>query len=393
MGQRSVLTAIAYCSIGLVTAVGGFAQDVPPFLAPQQDQQPHAWRRAGDAAPDQPAPDQALQPQPDQSQAPQAQIAQQGPDQGPPPPPNFSANQGYGQPQQAPPAANGQQPMAPAPQPMNRQPAYGNYMPPPPPAQLNLRPGTYVTVRVNQWLSSDRNKEGDTFLGSLADPVIVDGIIVAQRGQTVYGRVTEAQKAGRVEGTSKLGVELTSLTLVDGQQLAIHSQMVTKNGTTSNGRDAAAIGGTTALGAVVGAGADWGRGAAIGAGAGAVVGIVGVLLTRGHPTVIYPETALTFQIASPATISTTGAPQAFRPVGTQQPNYSRNGYSQQAPPPQRAGGAPYYTGGAYGGAVAPPPQPYYYGPAYNPYYWGPGLSVYYGPGFYGGGFYYRGFRR
>src|SRR4029079_18072366 len=128
------------------------------------------------------------------------------------------------------------------------------------------------------------------------------------------GRVAEAKKAGYVEGTSKLGVQLTDLTLVDGQNIPIQSQLISRNGSTSVDRDAAAIAGTTALGAAAGAAADWGRGAAIGAGAGAVLGTLGVLLTRGHPTVIYPESVLTFRVEQPITISTERAPQAFRYV-------------------------------------------------------------------------------
>jgi hypothetical protein len=242
------------------------------------------------------------------------------------------------------------------------------------PARLTIAPGTYLTIRVSQPLSSDHNQQGDAFFATLAEPIIVNGVVVAQRGETVTGRVTEAQKAGRVQGTSRLGVELTGITLVDGQQIPIQSQMIGRNGNTSVGRDAAAIGTTTALGAAIGAGADWGRGAAIGAGAGAAAGILGVLLTRGQPTVIYPETALTFRIQNPVEIATDRAPQAFHYV--QNRDYGP-GYSQRPP--------------AYAAApVGPRP---YYGPAYypHPYYWGPGLSVYVGPGF---GYYrYRGYRR
>src|SRR6202012_2142290 len=100
-------------------------------------------------------------------------------------------------------------------------------------------------------------------------------------------------------GTSRLGVQMTELTLADGQQIPIQTQMINRNGPTSVGRDAAAIGGTTALGAAIGAGADLGRGAAIGAGEGAADGILGVLLTRGRPTVVYPESVLTFRVDSP----------------------------------------------------------------------------------------------
>jgi len=58
----------------------------------------------------------------------------------------------------------------------------------------------------------------------------------------------EAQKAGRVEGTSRLKVQLTDLTLVDGQVIPVQSQLISRNGPTSVGRDAGAIAGTTAVG-------------------------------------------------------------------------------------------------------------------------------------------------
>jgi hypothetical protein len=253
------------------------------------------------------------------------------------------------------------------------------------PSHLTIKPGTYVTVRINQFLSSDRNHTGDAFAGTLAQPIMVDGIVIAQRGQTVGGRVSEAQKAGRVEGTSRLGLQLTDLTLADGSNVPVQSQMISRNGPTSVGRDAAAIGGTTALGAAIGAGVDWGRGAAIGAGAGAAAGILGVLLTRGQPTIVYPESVLTFRIDSPVDVATDHAPQAFRYADQQ--DYG-TGYGQPAGPGPRPGYGPApYT---YGPAPAPAPYPYYAAPYYGyPYYY-PGFSVFVGPRFYGG--YYR-FRR
>jgi hypothetical protein len=299
---------------------------------------PRGWRRVGDPAP---APNQiADQPAPNW----------QDQDAGGPPPQN-----------QAPPPPNYQY-----------QPESG------PPARLTIRPGTYVTVRINQPISSDRNQPGDAFSASLARPLVVDGIVVAQTGQMVGGHVVEAQKAGRVTGTSRLKVQLTDLTLVDGQQLPIQSQMVTRQGPTSEGRDAGAIAGTTALGAAAGAAADWGRGAAIGAGAGAAAGIIGVLLTRGAPTVLYPESVLTFRIEAPVTVATDRAPQAFRYVEPGDYDRANQQAAQQGPPRMRAPGGP-----------PPPPYGYpYYGPYYGgyPYYWG-NFGVFWGPRYYRGGFY------
>jgi hypothetical protein len=243
-----------------------------------------------------------------------------------------------------------------------------------------------LTVRINQLLSSDKNQPGDAFSATLAKPLVVNGIVVAEPGQTLGGKVVEAKKAGRIEGVARLGVQLTDMTLVDGQQLPIQSSLINRSGPTSVGQDAGAIVGTTALGAAVGAAADWGRGAAIGAGAGAAVGILGVLVTRGHPSVLYPEQTLTFRIDAPFTISTEHSPQAFRYV--QPGEYDRPMYGQQTM--QYGYPAPAYP------PVAAAPAPYYYGYPYPYYAYGYGYPYYYSPSFFIGGFYggyrYGGYR-
>jgi len=243
-----------------------------------------------------------------------------------------------------------------------------------------------VTVRIDQMLSSDRNQPGDGFSATLMRPLIADGVIVAQPGQLIGGKVTETQKAGRVKGVSHLGVQLTDLTLVDGQQLPIKTELSSLKGPTSNGRDAAAIAGTTLTGAAIGAAADLGPGAAIGAGAGLIASTVGVLLTRGRPTVIYPETLLTFRLAAPLTISTEHAPQAFQMVG---PGGYTGGYpggrtAQNAPLPRSGWNCLGYGWPAPPVATAPPPYYYPY-----PYAYWPSFTFWYGPRFYGRGFYYR----
>jgi hypothetical protein len=350
----------------LLTACSlAFAQDAqdnpqPPMPQQQSPAPTGGWRRVGDPPPDRPAYSST---------------------------PNYSAYPDFSQRSNADPSYS-QRPNSDRNQtggPPNDQPNYA------PPSQLTIKPGTFVMIRINQPLSSDRNQAGDAFSATLARPIVVDGVVVAQRGQTIGGRVVEAEKAGRVHGVSRLGVQLTDLTLVDGQQVPIQSQLVNRNGGTSVGRDAAVIGTTTAVGAAAGAAADWGRGAAIGAGAGAVVGVIGVLLTRGEPTVIYPESVLTFRIEQPVTVSTERAPHAFRYVD---PNEYDRPYDAMGPPQGPVSGCAGY-------GCAPPP---YYGPAYYPYYpyyWGPGFAFgygrgfygrgYYGGGFYGGGFYGRGF--
>ncbi len=247
---------------------------------------------------------------------------------------------------------------APAPAPQPPQPSL--------PSTLTIKPGTYITVRLNQALSSDRNQPGDAFAATLVKPVVVDGVVVAERGQTVGGRVAESQKAGHISGVSRLGVQLIDLPVVTGEQVPIQTQLVSRTGPTSVGQDAGAIAGTTAFGAAVGAAAAWGTGAAIGAGAGAAAGLIGVLVTRGHPTIIPPESVLTFRIDQPVTISTERAPYAFRPV--EPADY------QQSSAPRLQTRAP--AGPGYPSYGPPPPYPYPYGGFYGPY-------PFYGGFFYG----------
>ncbi|MBI3210596.1 MAG: hypothetical protein HYZ37_17055 [Candidatus Solibacter usitatus] len=232
---------------------------------------------------------------------------------------------------------------------------------PAPAGQLTIQAGTFLTIRVNDWLSSDRNQQGDVFMATLVKPVVVDGIVVARRGQTVSGRVMEAQKAGRMSGVSKLGIQLTDLTLADGTQLQVQSQLVSHSAGTSVGRDAGAIAGTTGLGAAIGAAAGGGAGAGIGAAAGALASVIGVMSTRGKATVIPSEAVLTFRVESPVAVLTDRAPQAFRPV-------EQGDYEKTDRPSRTVVHAPNY---GYA------PYPYYY-------YGGFG---YYGPRFYGPRFY------
>lgn len=253
------------------------------------------------------------------------------------------------------------------------------------PATLHLSSGTMISVRLNQGLSTDHNKSGDAFTATLEQPVVVNGWVVARRGQTIEGRVLNSVKGGRIKGTSKLQIALTRLTLVNGQQLPVQTQLVQASGGATKGRDASAIGTTTGTGAIIGAIAGAGEGAAIGAGIGAAAGVAGVLLTRGRPTMIPPEALLSFRLETSANISTAQAQAAFRPV-TQQD------YPQQDALQRRSGRA-YPPRPPYG---YPPYGGYYVGPGYYSPYWGWGRP-YYAPGFVfnfrSGRGWHRGYRR
>ncbi len=390
MTSNTSTRILATIVLGAVTGVIALSQEAPPAPArPSQDQGPRAWRRVTDPAPPPPPGDPAA-PETARNAEPQ-----EGPADAPAPPPpaayprdpdpNYRPLDAYGQNRggyQNPPMQR---------RPENQEYRYGPSAPIPP--ELSVRPGTYLTVRIDQPLSSEHNHAGDAFTATLVKPLVIDGVVIAERGQTLSGRVVESQKAGRVEGVSRLGVELIDMALADGQQVPLKTQFVSRTGPTAFGRDATAIGAATLGGAAIGAGVNGGVGAGVGAAAGLVVGTLGVLLTRGHATVIYPESVLTFRIENPITISTVRAPQAFHyvdPGEYQRADSAQERYQMRSTPPPQGGG--YYGGGPYYGGAPYNYGSVYYGPSYYPYYnpYFGGLSFYYGPRFYGGRGYYRG---
>ena len=353
--SRFTSTAAAVLVLSLAGALPGVAQDAEqPAPPPAQTAPSGGWRKFqpqdGQPAAADPLPPPlgsvgSGDPQ-DQSQAPPPQAPYpQGPPQAYPqaPYPQGSQQQAYpqqGYPQQAPPPAR-----------------YA-------PTSITLPVGTWVTVRVNEPLSSDRNQTGDAFSGTLMEPIIANGLLIARRGETVRGVVTEAQKAGRVSGVSHLKLELTEIQLADGRQVQVKTKLIDRKGNTSYGRDAAAIGTTTAVGAAIGAGVNGGVGAGVGAAAGLVVSTIGVMLTRGRPTIVGPETPLTFGMETPLALD--NSQQAFQYAP--QPRYNA-GVARPAPRPY---------GSAYGPGY-PPPPPYYgyyaapYAYPYYPYYYGPSV--------------------
>ena len=233
-----------------------------------------------------------------------------------------------------------------------------------PPQTLTLPAGTVVRVRVDEWVSTDRNVTGDDFSAVLDQPIVVNGWVVARRGQAQTGRVSFVKK-GQAGGASQLGLDLPELTLVDGQQVPLQTQLFQASAGANRGQDVAIIGSTTGMGALIGAIAGRGVGAAIGAGIGATAGAIGVMSTPGNPTVIPPETVLSFRLDAPVTISTSDSQLAFQPVT--QSDYDSHS-AQSRPRMNRPGPPPpsYY------------PYPYAYG---YPYPWYPAPFV--GFGYYG----------
>jgi hypothetical protein len=194
---------------------------------------------------------------------------------------------------------------APPPQPALNPPSGAQTEPPPPPTPhtVTIPAGTLVSVRLNQTLTTEKSRAGDSFSATLDQPLIIDGFAIAERGAHVQGKVLEVQEAGRVKGVAMLAVGLTRLHTSDGQDVQIQTERFSKEGPTSKADDVKKIGAGAAIGAAIGAIAGGGKGAAIGAGVGGAAGGGVVAATRGKPAELPVETRLTFRLQNPVTLT------------------------------------------------------------------------------------------
>lgn len=151
--------------------------------------------------------------------------------------------------------------------------------------------GTQVSVRVGQTISSEKARSGDTWDGTLASDIVVDGKTVARRGDAVSGKIVTADASGRLSGRA-----LLELQIIDIHGENVVSDTVRREGDSHKGRNAKAGGGGAVLGAIIGGIAGGGKGAAIGAGAGAGAGTAGAAATGKKDVTIPVETRLTFTI-------------------------------------------------------------------------------------------------
>jgi len=173
--------------------------------------------------------------------------------------------------------------------------------PPPPPPPLVVKAGTPLTIKTSQALSSKDSQTGQTFLGTLAQPVSAGGRPALPAGATVSGTVVTAKTKGKIKGEGQLDLALTSVT-VGSHTYQIQTGVLSSTVKGKGKRTAATTGGGAAGGALIGGNAGGGKGAGIGALVGAGAGFVGGALTGNKQIEIPAESALTFTLSQSLTI-------------------------------------------------------------------------------------------
>jgi len=194
--------------------------------------------------------------------------------------------------------------------------------------QITLPYGTVLAVRLTETLSSDLNQPGDTFLASLASPLVVGDRVIVPEGASIKGKIVDARNAKRFRGKSALVVEVTHLTY-NGRTYELRSSQYSKQGASRNAYAAAAITGGAGVGAIIGTVLGRGKGAAIGAALGAAAGTGVQAVTKPASVELSAESVLSLQLETPLKVIRSSTLQRVQSAG---PDFSQDSLSSDDRP-------------------------------------------------------------
>ncbi|HEX2330061.1 MAG TPA: hypothetical protein VHN74_15150 [Candidatus Angelobacter sp.] len=163
---------------------------------------------------------------------------------------------------------------------------------------VTIPAGTVIRARLDETLSSKQSQAGQGFTATVAEPVIVNGNTLIEKGARARGTVVDAKAMGHFKGGALLEIRLNSVE-VKGKDTAIQTAALERTMQGKGKRSAGFIAGGAGAGALIGALAGGGKGAAIGAAAGAGAGTGGAAFTGNKEIVLNAESLLTFKLTQP----------------------------------------------------------------------------------------------
>jgi hypothetical protein len=165
--------------------------------------------------------------------------------------------------------------------------------------RVTVPAGTRILIRMGDSIDSTKQKAGYRFTSSLETNLQADNVVVARRGTPVYGRLASASSAGKMSGSSELGLELTDI-VIDGTSYPLLTSTYEIKGSGEGSKTARKVVGGAGLGALIGGLAGGGKGAGIGVLAGAGAGTAVAAAKKGKQISIPSESLLEFRLAQPA---------------------------------------------------------------------------------------------
>jgi hypothetical protein len=167
--------------------------------------------------------------------------------------------------------------------------------------KVTVPAGTRILVRMADSIDSSKQKAGFRFTGSLETNLQSDNVVVARRGTPVYGLLAKASSAGKIKGSSELGVELTEIA-INGTSYPLLTSTYEIEGKGEGSNTAKKVIGGAGLGALIGGIAGGGKGAGIGVLAGAGAGTAVAATKKGQQISIPSESLIEFRLAQPVVL-------------------------------------------------------------------------------------------
>ena len=167
--------------------------------------------------------------------------------------------------------------------------------------RITVPAGTRILIRTVDPIDSSKQKAGFRFTANLETNLQYDNVVVARRGTPVYGVLATASSAGKMKGSSELGLELTDI-VINGTSYPLMTSTYEIEGKGEGSNTAKKVLGGAGLGALIGGLAGGGKGAGIGALAGAGAGTAVAATKKGQQLQIPSESLLEFRLEQPVTL-------------------------------------------------------------------------------------------
>jgi hypothetical protein len=167
--------------------------------------------------------------------------------------------------------------------------------------KITVPAGTPILIRMTNSIDSSKQQAGYKFSATLETNLQADNVVVARRGTPVYGVLSTASSAGKMKGSSELGLELTSIFINETSYPLLTSTYDIK-GSGEGSKTTRKVVGGAGLGALIGGIAGGGKGAGIGALAGAGAGTAVAATKKGQQISIPSESLIEFRLAQPVAL-------------------------------------------------------------------------------------------
>jgi hypothetical protein len=164
--------------------------------------------------------------------------------------------------------------------------------------EVTVPAGTELNLELLTALSSETAQVETPVRARLRQAVVIDGYTAIPAGATLIGEVADVQRAGRVQGRSRLAIRFNEVQ-ADGAMDVLRTNPIVFQGEATKGEDATKIGVGAGIGAAIGGILGGGDGAAKGAAIGGAAGTGTVLATRGREVELASGRDINATLASP----------------------------------------------------------------------------------------------